>query len=120
MTFAELLAPQRLNRVAIQHGTDPSALGVGELADPLIAAPSRRADPRLAEIRRRVAARAVLSLAADARSPALSPSAAASLDERLQELAAAWRRPSPPTSPTSTWTTSLARLIRDRRELDAV
>jgi hypothetical protein len=118
MTFAELLAPKRLNRVAIQHGSDPSALGVGELADKLIASAFAPAEPRLAEIRRRVAARAVLSLAATARSPALSPSAAAILDERLQGLAARLEAAKPADDADLDLDRYLARLIRDRHALD--
>jgi hypothetical protein len=119
MTFAELLAPPRLNRVAIQHGTDPSALGVGELADRLIAAAFAPCDPRLAEIRRRVEARAVLSLSATARSPQLSPTAAAILDERLQDLAGRMEASRAADAADRDLEHSLARLIRDPRELDA-
>jgi hypothetical protein len=65
-----------------------------------------------------VAARAVLSLAATARSPALSPSAAAILDERLQALASRLEAAKPADEADLDLDRYLARLIRDRRALD--
>ena len=106
MTFAELLAPERLNRVAIQHGTDPSALGVGELADRLIAATFAPCDRAPGRDPPSCGGQAVLSLAAAARSQQLSPTAAAILDEVCKTWPAAWRRPKPPTPPTATSNTA--------------
>lgn len=119
MTFAVLLAPERLNRVEIQHASDPSALGVRELADRLIAAAFGPCAPRLAEIRRRVEARAVLSLAAVARSPQLSPTVAEILDERLQALAGRMEASNAADPADHDVEHSLARLLRDPRALEA-
>jgi hypothetical protein len=120
MTYAALLAPERLNRVAIQHGADASALGVGELVDRVLAQAFAPSSPRLAEIRRRAAARAVLSLAAAERAPGLSPTASAEIDGRLHALAARLETSTAADPADRDLDHRLARLIKDRRELDAV
>ncbi len=95
MTCAVLLAPARLNRATAQHGADPASPGAGDIADRLIAVafgPSHGggAGPSEAgsgEVRRRLKAEVVRSLALAARDPALTPSAGAAIDARLHALA---------------------------------
>jgi hypothetical protein len=122
VTLDPLLAPARLNRVADQKRRDPAALGAAELVDRLIAAtftPAADEAPRLGDVRRRVATRTALALAATQRDPALSPGVAAELDQRLHDLAdklasAPGRDPS-----DRAWAKSLGRLLADREALDA-
>lgn len=112
MTYAELLAPKRLNRVALQHGMDPQALGVGEIADKVLAAAFAPSDARLGEVRRRIAVRAVMDLAAAARAPELSPTAAAAIEARLTALAGRLEVAKPADGADADLNHRLARLIK--------
>lgn len=121
VTLDALLHPARLARMADQHRRDAAIPGPGELADRLLAAGQMAdATPALAEVRRRIATRVILSLARSARSAELSPAIALMLDQKLADhgrrLATA-RADSPA---QKAWAAGMARLIGDREAMDAL
>src|SRR6185436_10646844 len=90
VTLTDLLAPQRLNRLEIQNQADPSSPAPAEVIDRLIDrafAPSGFATSGAA-VQRRIATTTALALARLQRDPALSPTIAMALSERLNRLAA--------------------------------
>jgi len=88
VTFADLLAPARLNRVADLSARDPAQLDLHELLATTVAAvfPKAAAPDRVAEIRRRVQARLIIDMARTEQDRRLSPSAAAELKASLVDL----------------------------------
>ncbi len=113
VTLANLLAPERLDRLAIQHMRDPGLPGTDEVIDRLIAV-SFAAEGALG---RRIGTVTALALARTQRAPALSPALAAALDARLLRLADALERRRGDAA-TRDWATGIARLLRDREALD--
>ena len=113
VALANLLAPERLDRLAIQHMRDPGLPGPDEVVDRLIAV-SFAAEGALG---RRIGTTTALALARTQRAPALSPALAAALDARLLRLAEALERRRGDAA-TRDWSTGLARLLRDREALD--
>lgn len=109
LTLGALLAPSRLQRLSLQHTTDPNTLGLQEMLDRLIETvlPSAT-DP----VVRRVAYRAIATMAQVARRPATSPEVAAALDDRLQRIgtALAARKGTPA---ANAWSQSLSRILLD-------
>jgi hypothetical protein len=121
LTINALLATDRLNRLADQQRRDPSALGSSDVLDRLIAVSfdAHGAETgRLADIRRRIETRTVLSLAEAQRDPTLSPTVAGQIEERMHNLAA--RLSSAKGDATDrAHARNLARLITNRGEMDA-
>ena len=117
-TLAALFAPRRVERLADAARRDPSALGLAETIDTVIATAFARADGRLAEPARRVQARTVLTLAGLTRSASVSGTTAAVVADRLKALAsrlASSRAADPVQRAHDHW---LAGLITDRERMD--
>jgi hypothetical protein len=89
VALSALLAPSRLERLDIQHAADPQALGVDELLDRLIAA---ALPERTDALTRRIAYRAIVTIAQTANSRQTSPDVAAILDSRVEYIAERLRR----------------------------
>ena len=107
LTLGVLLAPQRLNRVFLQHAQDPGALSVTELLDNLFAATlATRPD----DLERRIAYRTALALAASSRDARTSPGVAALLEDRLHTLAGTLTASTDP-GPDGAWSRHLGRLL---------
>jgi hypothetical protein len=115
VTLTDLLAPQRLNRLEIQHQADPASPSAAEAIDRLIdrAFAFAGLDPSAATVQRRVATTTALALARLQRDAALSPTLALALSERLNRLAAQLGR-----APDD-WSRGLGRLLADREALTA-
>lgn len=116
VTLNALLAPDRLNRLAEQNRVDEAQLGAAEMIDRLIAT-VRPAEGSLGGVQRRVATTTALALARVQRDPALPPSLAVALDERLRRLAAELAK-RPGNEAERDWSRGLARLLGDREALD--
>jgi hypothetical protein len=89
ITFTDLFAAARLNRVVDLASRDAGQLGLSELLDKTIAAvftPEPAESPRRAELRRRIEARLVFDLAGALDDKTLSPSAAAQIRASLVAL----------------------------------
>jgi len=89
ITLGDLLAPERLNRVADQGGRDRAQLQIGELLDRTLAAvyPAGTSESaKTAELRRRIQARTIIRLASALQHPGLNPTAAASVKSALEGL----------------------------------
>jgi hypothetical protein len=114
VTLDALLAPSRLTRVYIQHGRDPSLLGLGELLDRLTAA---AIDNRRDAVERRIADRTILAMAKARRDPTTSIDVAAVLDGRLRSLADRFAAATGD-GDDAAWCHSMAALLRDDRALD--
>jgi hypothetical protein len=115
-TLNSLLAPERLNRLELQHSADGSIPAAGQLFDLLL-------DRSLAgagkEVGRRIATTSILALARVQRNPALSPTVQLQLSGRMDRLAerlARWRGD----DQQQDWARGLAALLRDREALDKV
>jgi hypothetical protein len=119
VTLNALLAPERLNRLQIQNSRDESQLGANEVIDRLIMASfaGPASDSSRQAIQRRVANTVALALARVQRDPALSPTLALGLDERLRRLAGTLEK-RPGNEAEQDWARGLARLLRDREALD--
>ena len=115
VTLTSLLAPNRLNRLEIQHQADPtlpSARDVIEaLADRVQSSPSDG-------VQRRVATTIALWLARTQRDPGLSPTIALPLSERLHRLSAQLGRARGDQAHAD-WSRGLGRLLGDREALNA-
>lgn len=120
VTLGALLAPARLARVADQHRRDPAVPGVGDLASRLLARTLEPvAAPRLAAVRRTVATRIVLSLAAAAADQDSGGEARVQLDQALADYAASLGKTRPKDSADLAWARATARLLSDREALAA-
>jgi hypothetical protein len=119
VTLNALLAPDRLNRLAEQNRIDGSQLGAPEVIDRLITSAFAQSpsDTGRESVRRRVATTVAMALARVQRDPALSPTLAVSLDERLRRLAAQLERRSGNEAERD-WSRGLARLLTDHEALD--
>jgi hypothetical protein len=119
VTLAGLLAPERLNRLEIQHQADPALPGAGELIDALVGRTFAFAGLGEAEagVQRRIATTTALALARIQRDPGLSPTLALALSERIARLAATLSR-APAGGMQGDWSRGLARLLGDREALE--
>ena len=88
-TLNALLAPDRLNRLEVQHARTMSVPAPAQVYDDLIGSTLQRATN---EAGRRIATTAVLALARAERTAALSPTVALALSARLERLADQLRR----------------------------
>ncbi|WP_114951958.1 zinc-dependent metalloprotease [Sphingosinicella terrae] len=118
VTLAALLAPERLNRLEIQHQADPAIPAAYELVDRLVGRvfTFRGMNPSQAAVQRRIATTAALALARVQRDSTLSPTIALALSERLDRLSRdlADARGG---SVQGDWSRGLARLLGDREAL---
>ncbi len=118
VTLNALLAPERLNRLAEQNRVDGAQLGAAELIDRLISSTfATSSDNGRESVRRRVATTTALALARVQRDPALSPTLALALDERLRRLGASLAKKSGNEAERD-WSRGLVRLLGDREALD--
>jgi hypothetical protein len=114
VTINSLLAPERLNRLEAQKLANSGQLGADELIDRLLDAVfSARPDA----VQRRVATITALTLAKAQRDPALSPTLALALDERLHRLAGQLAKAAGDNSQRD-WSRGLGRLLGDKEALD--
>ena len=115
VTLTDLLAPQRLNRLEIQHQADPASPSAEEAIDRLLERVFAFAglDASAATVQRRIATTSALALARLQRDPALSPTIALALSERLARLSGQLARG------TDDWSRGLGRLLGDREALTA-
>jgi len=88
VTLGNLLVPERLNRLELQHQADASQMTPQDVIDRLIARAFRfqGLNAALATVQRRVATTATLAIARLQRDPALSSTVALALSERLTRL----------------------------------
>ncbi len=115
-TLNSLFAPERLNRLELQHAADPSVPAAGQVFDLLLDRSLAGADE---EVGRRIATTAILALARVQRNPQLSPTIQLQLSGRMDRLAerlARWRGD----DQQRDWARGLAGLLRDREALDKV
>jgi hypothetical protein len=119
VTLTDLLAPERLNRLEIQNQADPQSPGAGEAVDRLLGQVFgfQGLTPSLAAVQRRIATTSVLALARLQRDPALSPTLALALSDRLARLGAQLAR-TPGAGAQAEWSRGLGRLLGDREALD--
>ena len=112
VTLNALLAPKRLQRLEVQYAADRQALGVSELLDRLQAATlPDRTDP----LTRRIAYRAIVTMAQVARRPGTSPEIAALLDQRVHDIAEKLARRHGDAADQA-WAASLSRQLLDPQE----
>jgi len=107
-TLDALLAPTRLQRLAVQHQADAGALGPGDVIDALV---TRTVLPANDALSRRIATRTLLDLARLARDPAASPGVAAIADQAVVDAAARLARGK------DAWAQSTGRWLRDEDRL---
>jgi hypothetical protein len=107
-----LLAPERLNRLEAQHGSDPSVPAPSQLFDLLLGRTMAEAGN---DVGRRIATTSVLALARLQQDPALSPAMALQLAGRLDRLAEELQRGK---GAQQDWARGLAALLKDRQALD--
>lgn len=120
VTLTDLVAPTRLNRLEIQSQADPAFPSAHEVIDRLIERTFAfdRLGESQAAVQRRIATTTALALARAQRDPALSPTIALALSDRLQRLAASLARTTG-TGVQADWSRGLARLLGDREALAA-
>jgi hypothetical protein len=107
-TLDALLAPSRLQRLAVQHQADAGALGPADVIDTLVTRMVLSASDALSQ---RIATRTLLDLARLARDPAASPGVKAIADQAVVDAAAKLARG------RDAWAQSTARLLRDEDRL---
>lgn len=117
LTLDSLLAPARLARLFEQHRRDPAMPGVELLLDRVQSATiGARRDP----VGRRIAHRAVMTIARSAKDVTTSPDVAAILEDRLARLATSLDAGG--SGEDGIWGRHIAKLIKDKdllqRELD--
>ncbi|HEX6219297.1 MAG TPA: zinc-dependent metalloprotease, partial [Sphingomicrobium sp.] len=113
-TLNALLAPDRLNRLEIQHAADPAVPAPSRVFDLLIDQSLGRAD---SEVGRRIATTSVLALARVQRNAALAPTIALQLSARLDRLGEQLRR-GKVRRVDEDWARGLGTLLGDREALD--
>ena len=113
-TLNALLNPERLNRLEIQHASDPSVPSPARVFDALIDQTFGRTE---GEVGRRIATTSALSLARVQRSAALSPTIALQLSARLDRLGGQLRKGKGRDSEAD-WRKGLGELLADREALD--
>lgn len=112
ISLSAMLAPQRLQRLFLQHNVDPQTLGLQELLDRVIAAVlPDQPDP----VARRIGYRAIVIMAQVARRGGTSPEVAAALDDRLQRIGTALAARRGGTPAMQAWAGSLSRQLLDSR-----
>jgi hypothetical protein len=118
-TLTDLLAPERLNRLEIQNQAGPQSPATGEVLDRLLAQALafQGLDAAEAAVQRRIATTVMLALARVQRDPALSPTLALALSDRLSRLGTQLSH-SVGTSMQADWSRGLGRLLGDREALD--
>jgi Met-zincin len=116
VTLDALLAPTRLARVAGQHARDGQALGVDELLDRITAA---TIDRRQGDLGRRIAYRAIVTLARTARDKKTPPEIGAAIDDRLHGLGERLAKASGDPADRA-WSRNLARTLADEKGLDRI
>jgi hypothetical protein len=85
LTLSTLLAPTRLQRVVAQHAVDPTALGLDELLDKLLAA---TLPAKMDAVQERIATRTLVTLGQKARDKSVSPEVAMTIAARLEAVKA--------------------------------
>ena len=108
-TLNALLSPQRLNRLEIQHATDPSVPAPAYVVDLLL---SRTLAASASDVGRRIATTSILSLARVQRDATLSPTIALELLARLSRLGDQLAKG------RDDWSRGLGALLKDREALD--
>lgn len=111
-TLNALLAPERLNRLEVQHSADPSVPSPEQLFNLLV---GRTMAQSANDVGRRIATTTVLALARVQRDRALSPTIAFQLAGRLDRLADELQRAR---GAGQDWGRGLAALLKDRQALD--
>ena len=121
VTLAELLAPERLNRLELQNQAEPSSPAAHELLERLIenVFAFHGLDSSTSAVKRRIATTTALALARTQRDPALSPTLSLALSERIRRLADDLARPSG-NNVHSDWSRGLGRLLTDEDALQRV
>jgi hypothetical protein len=119
VTLAALLAPERLNRLDLQDQADGDALGAHELVDRLLdrVFAFDGLGASAGAVQRRTATTVALALARVQRDPALSPTFALALSERLDRLGDALER-ARGGGVHGDWSRGLGRLLGDREALE--
>ena len=119
VTLTDLLAPERLNRLELQHQADAASPGAHEVLDRLIdrVFAFDRLDASAAAVQRRTATTTALALARVQRDAALSPTLSLALSERLNRLAVQLSRTSG-AGLHADWSRGLARLLADSDALE--
>ncbi|HET9426939.1 MAG TPA: zinc-dependent metalloprotease [Allosphingosinicella sp.] len=121
VTLAELLAPERLNRLELQNQAEDSSPGAHELVDALIERvfAFNGLNSSTAAVKRRIATTTALAMARAQRDPTLSPTLSLTLSERIRRLADDLSGPSGNTM-HSDWSRGLGRLLNDDEALQRV
>lgn len=115
-TLNSLLAPERLNRLELQHSADPGVPAPGQVFDLLLDRTLASAEN---EVGRRIATTAILALARVQRNAQLSPTVQLQLSGRMARLADRIERIRGDAQEQD-WARGLAALLRDREALDKV
>ena len=115
-TLNSLLAPERLNRLELQHSADPGVPAPAQVFDLLL---DRSLAGANAEVGRRIATTSILALARVQRNSTLSPTVQLQLSGRMARLAERIERIRGD-SQEQDWARGLAALLRDREALDKV
>ncbi|MBM3927990.1 MAG: DUF5117 domain-containing protein, partial [Sphingomonadales bacterium] len=109
LTLSTLMAPSRLQRLEVQHASDPSMPGVSMLLDAVEGtALVGFGDP----LARRIATRAAIAMAQAARNSATPPEASALLDDRVTRLGQRLAKTTA-TGDERAWAISLSRQLLD-------
>ncbi|HWU76804.1 MAG TPA: zinc-dependent metalloprotease [Rhodanobacter sp.] len=114
LTLDALLAPTRLARLDSQHALDSRALGVDELLDRLLATALPDHTDALS---RRIAYRTIVTLAQTAHNPQTTPGVAATLEQRVHEVALALASRHGDAADRA-WGASLSRQLLDPQQRD--
>jgi hypothetical protein len=117
LTLANLLVPERLNRLEIQAQGDEEWLTPADIFERLIGR-ATRAGPANQALQRRIGTQIILALARVQRDPSLSPAVALALSDRLQSLATGLSRTGGGGAQNE-WARGLGRLLGDREALAA-
>jgi hypothetical protein len=113
VTLTDLLAPQRLNRLETANPGESGQPRPGDVFERLIGRALQPAAGADEIVRRRIATTIVLALARVQREPALSPTVALALSDRLARLAVQLA------GSDADWSRGLGRLLGDREALAA-
>jgi hypothetical protein len=115
LTLSNLLVPERLNRLEVQAQASGEWLTPADIFERLIQR-ATRADAANQTLQRRLGTAIILALARVQRDPALSPSVALALSDRLQRLATDLQR-SGGGGAQSEWARGLGRVLGNREAL---
>ncbi|MFB0613085.1 zinc-dependent metalloprotease [Aurantiacibacter poecillastricola] len=115
ITLDSLLAPERLTRLNEQHRRDPALPGADELVDGLITEVIAGRD---GEVGRRVAWRAIMTMARTREAADTSPAIAALIDSRLRSLADSLAQGGE--GADGDWATYVSGILEDRERLAAL